>query len=307
MVSVTSAHYYAIPLLLIAALLTGCVSGDDPPETEGPDEQGSEAGLGTITGKVLTVNLDAVANGRVQLVENGEGVAETTTDDEGRYTITNIEPGDYRIQASGTCCKEEVRAVSVVADEDVNLDLQLEVYSSDDLQEPREERYEWTGFLACNVRAALGANVCGIVELVADNATDDDFLREWTIGPGLETVVGGMTWDSPGASLGDELVLLMEVAGRSNSAPQYTRQDGPSPVEFRVDSGHVEDNYDEEDDEGHNLHQYDFKNVEEELELQYRVFAGGDVNVVYQQQFTIHWKLYYWEAAPEDASALPDQ
>ncbi len=300
------APHRAAILLFVVSLLAGCIGGDDPPETTDPNEDASE-GLGTISGKILTVNLDAVTNGRVQLAKDKEGVASTTTDEDGRYQINNVEPGDYRLQASGACCKENVKRISVAEDEEVSVDMQLEPFSSDDLQEPRVERHEWTGFLACTVRAGLGANVCGIVEIAAENATDDDFLHAWKIGPGLETVVGGMVWEAPGASLGDELVILMEVFERSNAAPEYTRKDGPSPQEFRVESGFVEDNYDEENDDGHNIHQYDFKNVEEELELQYRIFAGGDVNLVYQQQFTVHWQLYYWEAAPEDASALPDQ
>lgn len=91
-----------------------------------------------------------------------------------------------------------------------------------------------------------------------------------------------------GCRRGDELSLLMEVSGRPNLDPLYTRQEGHSPLEWRVESGYVEENYDEEDDEGHNLHQYEFNNVEDSVELMYRIFAGGTVNLVYQ---AIHWVL----------------
>ncbi len=310
-------------LLLVTALLAGCVSGDDPPENESPDDEPS-AGLGTVTGSIFTVNLDPVENARVQLVQDGEGVAETSTDQSGAYTIRNVEPGDYRLQVSAVCCPETIRPVSVAEDDVVTVDLQLELYSSDDLQEPRVERFEWTGFLACTVRwlnpegphhdvnvfgipgGVSGVNTCGVVEIVAENATGDDFLHVWEIGPGAKTVVGGMDWDAPGAALGDQLSIYMEVGGRPNLAPRYVSEEDFSPVEFRADAGAIIEEYDEEDDEGHDIHQYDFENLDDSLEVMYRIFAGGDVNLVYQQKFTVYWDVYYWEEAPEDATAVPD-
>ncbi len=318
-----STHPLAIIVLLSVSLLSGCISGDDEPQTDDPEEIPSQ-GLGTVTGSIFTVNLDAVENARIQLVQDGEGVDEAMTDKNGAYTIRNVEPGDYRMQISAACCPEQVRPVTVVADDVVNEDVQLEVYSSDDLQEPRVERLDWTGFLACTLRftnpegphhdvnvlgvpgGVSGVNACGVVEIGAENATGDDFLKVWEASPGLKSVVGALSWDAPGAALGDQLSITMEVGGRPNLEPRYVNEEGYSPVEFRADAGDVVAEFDEEDDEGHDIHQYDFDNLESDVELMFRIFAGGDLNVVYQQQFTVYWDLYYWEEAPEGASALPD-
>ncbi len=323
MVSVKSTPTIAILLLMTVALLAGCISGEDEPQTDDSQNDSSE-GLGTVAGSVFTVNLDAVENARVLLVQDGEGVAETSTDKNGAYTIRNVEPGDYLLQVSAVCCPESIKSVTVVEDEVVTEDLRLELYSSDDLKEPRVERFEWTGFLACTLRflnpegphhdvnvfgvpgGVSGVNACGVVEIAAENATGDDFLKVWEIGPGAKTVVGGMAWDAPGAALGDQLSITMEVADRVNLPPRYTSEEGYSPVEFRVDAGQIIEEFDEEDDEGHDLHQYDFDNLEDSLEVMYRIFAGGDLNMVYQQKFTVYWDVYYWEEAPEDATAVPD-
>lgn len=278
--------------------MAGCIGGDDVEPASGDEDQnGPEEGLGSLTGTVVTTSLEPVENARVNLVADGELATEGSTDEEGQYSVNNIEPGEYRVQITAPCCREHAQGISIEEDETAEVNVQLEPFSSDDLQQPYVEQFEWTGFLACNLRAGAGANVCS---LAGDPSGDDDFIHYWEIREGVQSVVTGMVWDSPGASLGDELVLIFEVSGRSNSDPTYDRGDGPSPLEIRADAGDVIAEYDEE------IHEYDFENVEDSLELQYRVFAGGTLNVVYQQQFTVYWDVYYWEAAPEDASAVPD-
>lgn len=284
-------------MTLAASLVAGCIGGDDVDPAAENEEDRPQEGLGTLSGTIVTTSLDPVENARVNLVAETDLVAEGATDEDGRYTINNIEPGEYRVQVTAPCCREHAQGVSITEDERVEVNVQLEPFSSDDLQQPYVEQFDWTGFLACNVRASAGANVCS---LAGDPSGDDDFIHYWDIREGVQSVVTGMVWDSPGASLGDELVLIFEVSGRSNSNPTYDRGDGTSPLEIRADAGDVIANYNED------IHQYDFENVEGSLELQYRVFAGGTVNIVYQQQFTVYWDVYYWEAAPEGATAVPD-
>lgn len=180
---------------------------------------------------------------------------------------------------------------------------------AEDDDKPVEEPYvvsmQWDGVVACTATWPTGgllpysgANACGVVEIVAPGTTGDDFLHRWTIQEDLQTVVGAMVWESE--LMPTELQLYMEVDGRSNLEPRYVAEEGASPLQWRVDAGDVEENYPS------SVHQYDFNNVEGSLDLMYRVFAGGDLNVVVQQPFTVHWDLYYGEPAPEDASALPE-
>lgn len=303
--------------LILASLLAGCISGDDP---EPADDDGTNAssaeGFGTVRGTVVTVNLEPVEDARVQIVKETDMIAEGTTGSDGSYRITDVEPGDYRLQITAPCCREHAQGISVVADETSDVSVQLEVFSSDDLQIAHSEKFDWTGFLACTVRfinpdgphhdhnvlgvpgGVSGVNVCS---LAGDPSGDDDFLHPFEVREGVKSIVGGMVWDSPGASMGENLALLMEVNGNWNQPPRYVDADDSSPIEFRVDAGFVEEEYDDEE-----IYQYDFDNIEGTQDLAYRIFAGGDVEVVYQQQFTVYWDVYYWEEAPEGATALPD-
>jgi hypothetical protein len=326
-VPVTAKRCLTVALLIMSALFAGCLGGDDLASDDDTIDERQE-GTGTVTGSIFTLDLQPINNAQVRLVQGEHIASEGTTDPQGRYTLRNVEPGEYRLQVSAACCRENVRVINVVEDETTTADLQLEPWTEDDLQIPRVERYEWTGFLACTLRffnppgphhdmdvdgiplGVSGVNVCGLVEIVPailgeDPITDDDFLHVFEAGPGLKTVVGGMEWRAPGAALGDELAITMEVNGRPNQAPRYASTVGHSPLEFRADAGHVVENYEEEIDD-HNIHQYEFDNLEDNLELMFRIFAGGMMNIVYQQQFTVYYDLYYWEPAPEDATALPD-
>lgn len=303
---VKPARPLTIALLFLTAVLAGCLGGDDAPPGDDGTDLLSEQGKGTVTGRILTVHLDPVKSGQVRLVQDNEIAAEATTRDDGSYTITNVEPGAYRLQVSAACCRENVRSVTVEADKTVEMDLQLELYSSDDLKQPRVERYDWTGFLVCSVATpAILISACSAVDLVMqelgeDNVTDDEFIHPFSVKPGLRSMVVGMEWRAPGAALGDELSIVVERNGHPDEAPEYAWAYGQSPVEFRVDAGDIESRYGDEQD------QYDFKNIEDDLDLWFRIFSWGDVNLVYQQQFTVYYDLYYWEEAPEGASALPD-
>lgn len=304
-----------VVVLLSAGLLTGCFGAEDPPPQDdpgAPQEEVSQEGFGTLKGTILTTDIEPVEDARVQVVEDTSVIAETTTPESGKYTITNIPPGHYRLHITSSCCKEHAQGVTIVEDEAVEVSVQLEPFSADDLQEGYVEQYEWTGFLECSVAyAGDELNVCGIAwiipRLLGINETDDDFLHRWEVRPGVESVVGGMSWSNPAPASGDELSLFFEVSGMPNNGedspdadPSYARVNGASPLEFRADAGELVEYYDEE------AHAYDFQNLEEELEVMFRVFASGDANVVYQQQFTVYWDVYYWEGAPEDATALPD-
>lgn len=173
---------------------------------------------------------------------------------------------------------------------------------SEPVEEPYVIHHQWRGHLACTVHAPPNSvNACGFLENTAPGSTGDAFLHEWSINEDLQTVVGAVVWDSDEATVAvaDELQLLMEVAGRSNRPPTYAEVAGASPLEFRVDAGHVEENY------GELLKGFDFNNVNSSLELMFRVFASGGTNVVVSQSFDVYWDLYYGEAAPENATALP--
>lgn len=301
-----------LALAATMAILAGCLqldgSSHDPlGETWDPPLEPTP-GHSLLKGTVLTRDLDPVEGAQIVLKTDTKTLVSTKTDTQGTYLVNGVPPGRHLLEIQADCCGTETHVIELGPDERATLNAILEPSTDPQKQKPFIISDEWTGFLACTARwidpyglAPSGFNACGGVDLVLDNATDDDFLHRWTVQEGLRSVVGAMTWQSPGAALGDELAIFLEVSGRPGYDPRYAEAEGRSPLEFRADAGSVEENHDEE------IHEYDFNNINETLELMYRVFAGGDLNIVYQQKFTVHWDLYYWEPAPPDATALRDQ
>jgi Ca-activated chloride channel family protein len=58
-----------------------------------------QAGGATITGTVVDGGLQPLAGAAITLERGGQVVAKTTSDEDGRYRLTNVAPGDYRVRA----------------------------------------------------------------------------------------------------------------------------------------------------------------------------------------------------------------
>lgn len=302
--------WFLVTVLVGSLLLSGCISPLGELESiDGSDDLVPAEGYSTLTGFVITRALEPIASAEV-LIHNESGlVATDKTTPDGRFLIKNLEPGDLNVQIVADCCKQSVERINLGPGEILDFMMQLDVLTQNDLQVPYVEQLEWTGFLSCTFRwidvppVPSGINLCHVVDGVGgiaghENITDDDFMHYWTVRPGLKSVVGGMTWQSPGAALGDKLEIFMEPKDAPDM--RYTRASGASPVEWRVDEGDILTDHEEE------FHEHDFSNITEAEDIRYRVFAAGDLNVVYQQKFTVYWDLYYWEEATPGATALPE-
>lgn len=280
--------------LLLVTLFAGCLGGDDEPAPQGGDPSEPEDGTGSVEGRVFTEDLNEVADARISLVADGELLEETRSAEDGRYEILNVEPGEYRIQITAPCCREHVQGIEVVEGETVKVEVQLTLFSSDDLQEPYVEPYEWSGFMACGyVLLVLAGDACSDVD------DQSDRTLPFQIEPGLETVTAGLMWGSPGVA-GDRLQYGFArdpCEGTTCTTPTdyYAYASGESPVLLRADAG---------DENGGQS----FADIEETKDVQMRVFPEFyNVNVFYQQEFTIHYQLHYHQRAPEEYNPLPDQ
>jgi hypothetical protein len=277
-------------ILLLATALAGCLGDDDVDFTD-PDASEDDGETGIVSGRILTIDLDEVVGARVQLVKDQELVKETETDATGAYEIRGVEPGQYRLQVSAPCCRENVRAIQVQAGETIQADLQLERFTQADLQQAYMEPFEWNGFLACGAGSPLLTTApCG----AGGADPNDDFLHEWELHEGVVDVVVGMRWDSAGGVLGERLFIAAENRGCSATEcdQSYAREEGASPVIFRLDNPTGE---------------FRFSNIEDEpREMQFRVFPAFEPDVYYQQPFTVHYHVFYHERAPEDYNPIPD-
>lgn len=278
-----------IALLVSTALLAGCLGGDDDPDTGSETNDGGSEDLGSIAGRILTVDLEQIANANVALVDGSDLIADTRTDEEGKYSIASIEPGEYRLQASAACCRESVQGVTINAGEETSIDLQLDRFTEADLQQPFVEEHEWEGFMACGVGSpVVVASPCGDVD------ENDDFLLNWELKAGVQEVVIGVSWDASGGVMGEEFYVAMEIAGCGagcSSANTYGSGEGPSPLLFNAPNPGGDN---------------DYNDIEDTAAVQFRVFPAFAPDVYYQQPFTVHYHVFYHEGAPEGYDPIPD-
>ncbi len=297
-----------IPLLLILSLfaglaLAGCIGGDESkPAAEEEEKKADDAVVteetGSVTGQVVTNDLELVVNAAVGLIQDGAAVMETDTDQAGKFTFNGVTPGLYRVQVASPCCRVGIREVEVVAGKVAAADMQLARLTSDDLQVPFVDEREWSGFIACGVGTlAASAAVCSFTEGTPAQDPNEDFLLEWNVSRGVRGIAVGMSWDPVGGVSGGEFSLLVENDGCGFTSCSYRYADlaGPPPLLTVVNDGDIT-----EDD-------WKWTKVEEPRDLQFRVFASGDATLVYQQPFTVHYHTYYWQEAPRDANPIPDQ
>lgn len=282
-----------VVLLFSAALLAGCLGGDDDSQINNDDDDDANAqDTGVVRGRVLTVELKEVVNARVSIVADSDVVEEARSSENGNYEIRGVEPGSYRLRVATACCKEDVQAIQVEAGNTLEVDVQLEPYTDDDLKVPFVDELEWDGFISCGVGSpVLVISVCSLEELDDPN---DDFLHRFDLNEGLKSVTVGMVWEASGGVLGQEMQIFMERDGCGlgcESGETYGGESGTSPLEFRVDSP------------GGDL---SFEEIDVNRTVQYRVFPSFDANVFYQQPFTVYYHMHYHKAAPEGYDPIPD-
>lgn len=310
-INVRSGTIQIFVMALTAALLvSGCIGIQSKPDTSShTTDLTPDPGHGSLSGLVVTEALEPLTGAEVRILNESGLITQAETDHNGQFEIKNLQPGSLIVQVAANCCRESSERLILDKEDILKFTIQLSRLTKDELQIPYVEKMEWNGFLSCTARwidispLPSGYNICGLVDgigdlLVQDSITDDDFMVNWTVRPGLKSIVGGMTWQNPAMAMGDELEISLEPD--HERMPVYARASGSSPLEWRVDEGDILATYSEEFEE------YDFSNLTEETILRYRVFAAGDLNVVYQQKFTVYWDLYYWAPAPPAATVLPD-
>jgi hypothetical protein len=288
--------------ILSAVALSGCISGDG--ETIDTGDEDPQAVVtethGSIKGHIVTVALDDVQGGSVGLVDAaGDMVATTQTDKTGRFVINEVEPGTYRLQVSAACCRLAATSVDVKANQVAEVNLQLEVLTSDDLQLPSHVENEWHGFISCGVSTpAVRAAVCSIPGALDDSLGDpnEDFLLEFQVKRGLKSLVVGMVWDSVGGVSAPEFSLSVDdpQCHIDDCSYQYASKDEGSPIVIRVDNSDIGPD------------EWKWDAITDERTIRMRVFAGGMASLVYQQPFSIYYHEFYWAEAPQDFNPIPD-
>jgi hypothetical protein len=279
-------------LILLGAFLAGCLGDDGAMLADNGNDDATDPETGRVEGRVLTEDLDPVNGARVSLVDGSELIEVVVTDASGNYLIDGVPPGDYRLQTSAACCREDATRVLVEAGETTSIDLMLARFTAADLRVPHVIEKDWSGFISCGVAVdgVVGAALCSILE-----DPSEDFLREFEVPEGIKTLSVGMTWDSVGGVSGQEFALLIENDDCDVVDCSYSYAEPEGPPELVVNI-HNDDITEEE---------WKWDTIDGTRGLQFRVFTGG-TGIVYQQPFTIYFHMHMYEEAPADYSPIPD-
>lgn len=255
------------------------------PEPEPAPEPKPSKETGSVTGEVVDNDYNALERASVKLFNHTEVLANTTTDKDGIYTINDIPPGRFSLEFNADCCRETVEVIDVEADETMTVNVVLEIWDTSRDAYVLDDG-EWTGYISCAIGSA---HVCAYNP---ESKNQHDF----EVNVGIRSLIVGLHWGEDGFNHRDcyNLWLSQGVSERSQDCQS-------KPLEMRLDAGSM--NEDE-----------DFDNLTEPTSIRATVRASGEIglispdsNIIVQQKFTLYWHQYYWEHAPEGASALPDQ
>jgi hypothetical protein len=269
-------------LLLCSLALAGCLApGEAPPVGPVRPEQGASVpvtptapGTGAVTGLVVTEDLFPAAGAEVTLASHGAAIATVRTDETGRYAFANVPPGKYELQFDAPCCLSKAREVVVTAGQETHVNLILSLAPS---VKPYTEGDQWEGFLGC-------AFVLFVVGQCPD--PNQDNVRAFALKPGAITILAALVWEPSTPDTDQTLRLWLEhgeetLADRTGDSPLILRFDGEPDVLSELENGTLP------------------------TSLSFRVWPGGEVNVVYQQPFTLYYRIHYVEAAAANDTALP--
>jgi hypothetical protein len=279
-------------LLALALAVAGCFGADELPEdwaAESTDGPRFTATTGSVTGLVVTENLEPVKAARVSLSADGALAAQAETDARGRYALNDLEPGTYRLQVSATCCHEQVRGGVVEANRHTQVDALLRPFTAAELDLPYVEPLVWNGLMSCGVGLVLyGFSLCPW-------DPNDDTTMSLDLSAGLEAVVFGLEW-APFGGLGKRMaVSVHEVcsdgSGQVESCHTYARMEGDSPLVFVIESP---------DDE------WSFADIGSGRTIRFGVSPASDAGAFWQQQFTLHYHLFFNHTPPEGYNPIAD-
>lgn len=276
---------------------TGCIGSDDVGPSGDDLADAAQATVteadGSVTGQVITINLDQVPGVEIGLVNRTGSVELTKTDRAGRYTFNDVRPGPYRIQINAPCCRAYTESIMVKAGEVAESNIQLEPLSELDLATPFIEPNEWQGFVSCGVSLFNApAPVCS-----ATTDPNHDIEHEFTIEPGLQEIVVAMVWNENSAApdyYGNALRLDLRSIDCEGCNYRYIADSTSSPIIEWVNDETIADDFAR------------WVHLNQTRTMRFNV-DSGHTNLFFQQGFTIYWHEFYHKRAPLDFEPIPQQ
>lgn len=245
---------WAVPLALVAAMLSGC---SDAPSDDGTDTAAFDdldvqvsATTGAIRGVVVDERIRPIAGATVALTGSVE--RSTTTDAEGRFVMSGLAPGTFFLTVTSPLHHPIQTSAEVVAgvEDPPIIRIQVERLFA---QDPYTVQVVRDGFFECSqagaglysssncvydpYRWAFGPDQPSPTQPV-DNVTQQE--REWhaDVAPGWQQLVFEMVWEptSQGTSQNMGMVVSTYKPER-DGAHWFAEFEGGTPLRGQIDVG----------------------------------------------------------------------
>lgn len=298
----------AAGLVIVLVAFAGCVGEEAEPAGGGPPTFDPDS-TGRVVGKVVDTELQPVASAQVGLV--GTDFL-SQTDQSGAFEIAGVEPGTYTLAVQKLGFESAAVQVNVVAGEDVRTDVTIAAIA---LKEAYSETWADKGYFECSWSIVIARGPCFFPgpQIPAPNNKRE---FNYPVGEGVSTVMVEMSWEQTSVATGDAMSLFLSYTDRTTSH-WYCNAESPSPVQLRWERGELDDDEGECVSGGEQLPSDEPQTIPlEGQELTSRANGGASdtlpnpggfgFGVALQQSFDIYFSNFYWEAAPEDYTGIPD-
>ncbi|MEK6975301.1 MAG: carboxypeptidase-like regulatory domain-containing protein [Candidatus Thermoplasmatota archaeon] len=233
----------------IGIVLSGCSGGGEAPTQSFDDLKGTaSATTGVLRGLVVDDRIMPVVGAIVDL----RGASERpngTTDDQGRFVFSDLEPGTYFLVVSSPLHKSIQSSAEVMAGEDEPeiVRVQLERLFTQDpfpVQVVREGHFQcsqeglsvWYSSSTC-IDGITGPYVR---ELYPESSNLTTQNREWhaDVGPGWQAIVFEMQWDPTSDGTSQRMGMVVSTYKPERDATHtFAEFEGETPVRGQIDVG----------------------------------------------------------------------
>jgi hypothetical protein len=244
----------SLAVLGLVVLLSGCTASSSKGTATAGEFDGLQVSVSATTGAIRGIVVDQaikpIAKATVAL-NNGNTNKTATTDDQGRFTFSDLPAGTYFLAVKHLLYKATQQSVDVkagIADPPITK-VQLEALFSG---KPYHDQVKFKGIIACGYQAPIITATCivdystivcagGCVPQAHDtlnHAEGDNRAFDTSVGPGWQTIVTELVFQSNGQGTTDRMGVLMSFHNRTAS-DWFGTAEGLSPVLLRLETGVV--------------------------------------------------------------------
>ncbi len=292
---------------VLALVLAGCADPATTQAAEDDDFDGldvaSREGTGTILGVVVDQAIVPVADVTVSLSGNG-AQGEATTDAEGRFVFTDLEPGTYVLDAAKPGYDAVQTSAPVEADvpEPPVVKMQVTRLVSGT---PFMEGLQFNGYLECaysfvvsstcvNDYTRLAGPVCpgGCRPELASLLDNREYVTP--LGTDWQTIVLEMVWDQSLSGTSEELHMTTSFFARESTSHFFSSVDSASPMRVQLDVGVA----------GPGQNQEPVSPAPEGIEDFFVFMSAAGSQVAVEQEFEVFQHNFYLLPPPEGWSLV---